>query len=124
VIILSLCILLANLSEDINLAVSSYLQSLGWRCICTTSGSQALLALQNQRFDVLVTDLILENTSSLPAIRYCRTHGTGVVVFTALDQDLIWQMCGPVMVLQKPAGFPEISAAIRKVCRKGAGQRG
>lgn len=121
---MSLCILLANLSEDINLAVSSYLQSLGWRCICTTSGSQALLALQNQRFDVLVTDLILENTSSLPAIRYCRTHGTGVVVFTALDQDLIWQMCGPVMVLQKPAGFPEISAAIRKVCRKGAGQRG
>jgi DNA-binding response OmpR family regulator len=120
---LSLRVLLANLSEDINLAVSSYLQGLGWRCICTTSGSHALLALRNQRFDVLVTDLILENTSGLPAIEYCRRHGTAVVVFTALDQQFIWQVCGPVSVVSKPADLPEISAAIRRVCRKGGGSR-
>jgi len=124
VVIFSLRILLANLSEDINLAVSTYLQSLGWRCTPTTSGSQALLALRNQRFDAFVTDLILENTSSLPAIEYCRAQGIGVVVFTALDQEFVWQQCGPVMVLPKPAGFPAISAAVIKVCRKGAGRRG
>jgi len=77
-------------------ATSTVLQKVGYRVVACSSGSEALAALANQSFDVMLTDIQMPGISGLKLLRAVREH----------DLDL------PVLLI---TGDPELRTATEAV---------
>ncbi len=89
-------------------------------------GQQALNAITNEHFDLVILDLTLPRLDGLEIVRRVRQQGsqTPIIILTArdaLDDKLKGLDSGADDYLTKPFAMAELKARIRAVCRRGAG---
>ncbi len=88
-------------------------------------GQQALNALTNEHFDLVVLDLTLPRVDGLDIVRRSREQGsrTPIIILTArseLDEKLQGLDAGADDYLTKPFAMAELKARIRAVTRRGS----
>ncbi|MBW0148372.1 response regulator transcription factor [Marinobacter arenosus] len=88
-------------------------------------GQQALNALSNEQFDLVILDLTLPRVDGLDIVRRVRQQGvqTPVIILTArteLGEKLQGLDSGADDYLTKPFAMAELKARIRAVTRRGA----
>lgn len=88
-------------------------------------GQQALNALSDEQFDLVILDLTLPRVDGLDIVRRIRQHGvqTPVIILTArteLGEKLQGLDSGADDYLTKPFAMAELKARIRAVTRRGA----
>ncbi|MEC7816941.1 MAG: response regulator transcription factor [Pseudomonadota bacterium] len=89
-----------------------------------SDGQQALTALQEESFDLVILDLTLPRLDGLEVLRRARQAGnqTPVIILTAraeLDEKLQGLDAGADDYLTKPFAMAELKARIRAVTRRG-----
>jgi two-component system response regulator QseB len=88
-------------------------------------GQQALNALTNEHFDLVILDLTLPRVDGLDIVRRSREQGsrTPIIILTArseLDEKLQGLDAGADDYLTKPFAMAELKARIRAVTRRGS----
>ncbi len=115
-------ILIVDDDRDIRTLLADYLESNGYRALCTADGSGMWLMLEQKRPDLLVLDLNLPGEDGLTLCRKLRVTSTmPVIMLTArsepLDRILGLEM-GADDYLAKPFEPRELLARIRSVLRR------
>jgi DNA-binding response OmpR family regulator len=84
-----------------------------------TDGSEALAALQRERFEVLVLDLMLPRVSGWAVVQWLaanpRQRPRSVIVVSAADRDLLRRLDPTVVnaILFKPFDIDQLGAYVR-----------
>ena len=103
-------------------ALCDTLQDQGYETAGFTSGEAALEAMQDQRFDLLLTDLMMPKMSGfvvIERIKQAKDSLIPVVMLTANDneyQKAFAEVLGVDAFLHKPIGAKELLAQINKLC--------
>ena len=92
-------------------------------------GQQALNALTNEHFDLVILDLTLPRVDGLDIVRRSREQGsrTPIIILTArseLDEKLQGLDAGADDYLTKPFAFDELVARIQALLRRNKGAKG
>jgi DNA-binding response OmpR family regulator len=103
------------------------LRQAGFAVDCTHDGRRAALALQSERFDLVLLDLGLPGRDGLEVLRELRRRGdaTPVIVLTARDdkETRVGGLdAGADDYIVKPFDLDEVTARIRSVLRRAAGR--
>ena len=110
--------------DDLSLleVVKMMLESKGHRVTAVVDGTQALAALEKERFDLIVTDVffpgrdgvevIIERSKHNPAARIVAMSGSGK--FSSDHYLLLVKKLGADVILRKPFGAAELFAAIEQ----------
>lgn len=90
-------------------------------------GQQAVNAIAEEHFDLVIMDLTLPRVDGLDIVRRTRQQGnqTPIIILTArsdLDEKLQGLDAGADDYLTKPFAMSELKARIRAVTRRGSGQ--
>lgn len=90
-------------------------------------GQQAVNAIAEEHFDLVILDLTLPRVDGLDIVRHTRQQGnqTPIIILTArsdLDEKLQGLDAGADDYLTKPFAMSELKARIRAVTRRGAAQ--
>jgi CheY-like chemotaxis protein len=110
--------------EDDNLVRQLLLRAARSICQDVTAaegGSQAMQLLQQQHFDVVVSDLKMPGVSGLDVLRYAREKQPSARLLAisgyvdADDEDAIQQL--GAIVLAKPFGFAQLRSALEDAVR-------
>lgn len=93
--------------EGVTKLMATALRRVGWNSLCVTSGSAALAALKEQRFDVIFLDLVLPGLHGADTFREIRRidPAAKVVIVTGYpDSDIMARALavGPFAVINKP----------------------
>ena len=94
-------------------------------CTWIRNGRQGLESAREQKFDVLILDLMLPDLPGLDILRTLRKEGvrTPVLILTALgavDDRVTGLKAGADDYLVKPFAFPELLARLEVLCRRSA----
>jgi DNA-binding response OmpR family regulator len=115
--------------DDVMIAqgLQTGLRQAGFTVDWTQDGRRAGLALQSERFDLVVLDLGLPGRDGLEVLRELRRRGdaTPVIVLTARDdvQSRVGGLdAGADDYIVKPFDLDEVTARIRSVLRRSAGR--
>jgi len=106
--------------EDTILTTYSFLLSKeGYCTVATNSGSKALEKLQQQSFDVVITDLAVKNRNGQTVLEDIRElfPFIPVIVLTNNTSDVVKQfalLLGACALIQKPCSYETLSSSIRK----------
>ena len=104
-------------------AIAEGMHENGYEATLVHSGEAALSALQQQKFDVILLDVMLPRLGGLEMIRTLRRNAnrTPVLMLTAkggLDDRIRGLDAGADDYLVKPFAFPELLARIRALHRR------
>lgn len=120
-------ILIVEDDEDIQQLVSYNLIRAGFNVSCADSGEDALVSLQNERFDCVLLDLMLPNISGLEVCRWVRSsqdesYGrVPIIMLTAKgeEEDIVAGLeSGADDYLTKPFSPKVLVARIKAVLRR------
>ena len=103
----------------INRLIHDGLTSAGHGCESSLDGAQALEMLENQKYDLIILDVMLPKMSGFEVIRHIKD--TPVIFVTAknrLDDRLIGLDLGADDYIAKPFEMPELLARVRAVLRR------
>jgi Response regulators consisting of a CheY-like receiver domain and a winged-helix DNA-binding domain len=115
-------ILIAEDDGDINGFITDALTKSGYACTSAFSGTEALIYIKNEMFDVILLDLMLPGLSGDRLIRQIKPHNnTPIIVVTAKDEldskvDLL--MLGADDYITKPFEIEELLARVAVQIRK------
>lgn len=115
-------ILVADDHPDLCSFVQAVLQIEGYRVVATHTTGEALVAMREGDFDVVVTDLLMPGGGGRAVLAYAASHERPprVVVMTGLvDRPLERELvaAGAVAVLRKPFTREEIVSVVHDLCR-------
>ena len=110
-------ILLADDEETFRLSTADLLQREGFRCDTVPDGSQALARVQEERYDLLVSDLKMKGNEDLQLLKDVAQRGDGlpIIVVTAYPSVPSTITCIDLAVeayLVKPVEFSELLARV------------
>ena len=100
-------------------AVAESLKRVGYECVVATSGREGLRQIEEQNFDIVITDLIMEGVGGLEILAKAKSelpdaevviltgHGTIKTAVTAMQ-------AGAMHYLTKPLDIGELRAVVEK----------
>ena len=100
--------------------VSRALAGSGWNCTAVSSGEEALQKVQQQRFDVVLLDLVMAGMNGSETFRQIRVVDpeVEVVIITAFaDSTLMTEALriGPFSIMKKPVVLEELRSVLRRL---------
>lgn len=119
-------ILIIEDDTDINNMTADALKKAGYDCVQAFSGTEGLLYIENQRFDLILLDLMLPGKNGealLPQIK--KLQGAPVIVVSArdsLDSKVELLNSGAEDYLTKPFEIRELIARIQVQLRRSSGR--
>jgi two-component system, OmpR family, response regulator len=104
-------------------AVADSLRFLGFEVITADCGSQALRLAREQRFELMVLDVMLPDTDGFEVVRRLRRDGCRIpVIFLTARDTQADKVAGLTLggddYMTKPFGLEELAARIRTVLRR------
>ena len=112
-------ILLVDDEPSILMTLEMVLEAEGFEVRTASSGTAAKTVLSQDAFDVVLTDLSLENSNSgYDVVRVAKQHGARpatLVVSGFPDLLCNWEAEGADAALQKPTEVPELIATINRL---------
>ena len=93
----------------------------GYEVVIVAAGSELMAELDDQKFDLLITDLKLEGMSALEALSHVRqrnSHMPIVVVsgyYVNLLEEFHQKGFNVELFLHKPLGLSDLKAAVRRI---------
>lgn len=112
-------VLLVDDEPNILMTLEMVLEGEGFEVHTASSGKAAKVALAESAFDVILTDLSLENPNTgYDVVRAAKDHpGKPATLVMSGFPDLLcnWQSHGADAALQKPAEVPELLATINRL---------
>ena len=93
----------------------------GYEVVMVTSGSQMMAELNEQSFDLLVTDLKLDGMSALEALPHIRQKNARMPIivvsgyYVNLVEEFHQKGFNVELFLHKPLGLSDLKAAVRRV---------
>jgi CheY-like chemotaxis protein len=113
-------VLLLDDDPSMQRLVARLLSNEGFRVDVFLSGSQAIAALDQQPYDVLLLDLMMPVEGGMTVIRHLRTKNPPMlkrsILFTASPESLIGALSGEVeTVVQKPFEPKQLIDAVRRM---------
>jgi DNA-binding response OmpR family regulator len=115
-------ILIVEDDNDINSLIADALTKKGYKCTSAFSGTEALLWIKNEKFDVIILDLMLPGMSGYDLIKKIKPqNNTPIIVVTAKDEldskvDLL--LLGADDYITKPFEIEELAARVAVQIRK------
>jgi len=119
-------ILIVDDDLEIRQLLARYLSAQGFQVTTAESGSQMNRALARRAHDLVVLDVLLQDSSGLDLCRELRAHSrTPIILLTALKEDIdriVGLELGADDYVGKPFNPRELLARIRAVLRRSADQ--
>jgi two-component system response regulator HydG len=109
-------------------AVAESLERVGYDCVVATSGSEGLRLIEEQVFDIIITDLIMEGVGGLEVLAKAKRElpDAEVVILTGhstIKTAVAAMQAGASTYLTKPLDIDELRAVADKVSRSRRLQR-
>lgn len=121
----SIHLLIVDDDPDIRDLLAHYLQSYGMQCLCVGNGQAMRDALQNQRFDLIILDLMLPGEDGLSLCRHVRSvSDTPIIMLTARGESadrVVGLELGADDYVVKPFDPRELVARIHTILRRARG---
>lgn len=100
-------------------AVAESLERVGYECVIATGGRQALALMEQQEFDIILTDLIMDDVGGLEVLSKARQEmpDAEVVILTGLDSvktAVRAMQAGAATYLTKPLDISELRTVVEK----------
>lgn len=115
-------ILVVDDEPQIRRVLRTTLSAQGYEVFDAKTGEDALLAVRDQRFDLVLLDVNMPGMGGLAACREIRSGSdTAIIMLTVRDseQDKVTALdAGADDYVTKPFGIPELSARIRAALRR------
>lgn len=93
----------------------------GFEVVIVASGSELMAELDEQKFDLLITDLKLDGMSALEALPHIRQRNSRMPIivvsgyYVNLLEDFHKKGFNVELFLHKPLGLSDLKAAVRRV---------
>jgi len=100
-------------------AVAESLERVGYECVVATSGREGLRLIEEQTFDIIITDLIMDGVGGLEILAKAKRELTLPVLTDVHSEEQIAQVSCVVDVLQTPAFLCRQTDFIRAVAQSG-----
>ncbi len=116
-------ILIIDDNETHNLAVEEGLERVGYRCKTAATGREALSALEQESFDLVITDLRLPDVGGLEILKTVKENDLGaeVIVVTghgSVESAVAAMKDGASDYLTKPVNLEELRTKVKKALEK------
>lgn len=115
-------LLLVEDDKELAELVGEYLRINQFEVIACADGSQALHALANERFDLVLLDIMLPGMDGLEVLRSLRKHAaTPVIIISARSADIdkiVGLELGADDYLEKPFNHRELLARVKALLRR------
>lgn len=112
-------ILIVDDEQNILLYLSEALEDEGYSIVTKGSGKDAVAALENETFDLLLVDLKLRDIDGLEVMREAKKHSPDMVVIMltghgSLDSAMEAIRCGAFDYLLKPSSVQDLKTSIKR----------
>ncbi|MEJ2689239.1 MAG: diguanylate cyclase [Deltaproteobacteria bacterium] len=116
-------ILIADDDQTILELLENLLSGLGYECVLAQNGQEAIQHLQQQRFDVVLTDMIMPHLGGMELLRHIRENypRTDVIVVTGHPANFTFTSvikAGAIDFIVKPFNGDELEAKLNRVLRE------
>lgn len=116
-------VLLTEDEEDLSEVIEAFLAHEGYEVDTASNGSEALEALRENRYDIVVMDIMMPVMNGIDALKALRQRGdlTPVLLLTAkteVDDRVTGLDAGADDYLTKPFAMKELVARIRSLTRR------
>ena len=115
-------VLIVEDDDDLRQAVAELIEDQGYACRHARSGIEAMAALELERPDLLIADLIMPLMSGIDLLARLREHPSyrdiPVIAMTAASDRMIGVKLN-VPVLNKPIDLPVLSQMLARYCPLG-----
>lgn len=112
-------ILIVDDEEDVRNILQYGVRHAGYGCMTASSGMQALSILENEVFDVVVSDINMPQMTGLELVQRVKAlYDTDVMIMTGYVEDFSYENIvgiGASDFIQKPVGLVEFVARLRRV---------
>ena len=119
-------ILLAEDDRALSALILDFFHAAGLEVLPVYDGADALAAVQDRAFDLLILDVMMPHFSGLEVCRRVReTSGVPILFLTALSQEenaLAGYRAGADDYLTKPFSFPVLVAKAQAILRRSRGE--
>ncbi|MBN8731706.1 MAG: response regulator transcription factor [Acidobacteria bacterium] len=115
-------ILVVDDEPQIRRVLRTTLSAQGYEVIDARTGEEALLAIRDQRFDLVLLDMNMPGMGGLAACREIRSGSEAAIIMLTVrntEQDKVTALdAGADDYITKPFGMPELLARIRAALRR------
>lgn len=115
-------ILVVDDEPQIRRVLRTTLSAQGYEVFDAKTGEDALLAIRDQRFDLVLLDMNMPGMGGLAACREIRSGSDAAIIMLTVrnsEQDKVTALdAGADDYITKPFGIPELSARIRAALRR------
>mgnify|MGYP004517566081 FL=1 len=114
-------ILIVEDEEPISDLIRMNLVKAGYRCVCAFDGNEAADRISQERFDLILLDIMLPGMSGYELLSYIKTMDTPVIFITAmgeLEQRVHGLRAGADDYITKPFEIVEMLARVETVLRR------
>ena len=113
-------ILLIEDNADLNIAISDFLKVLKYDVVSVLDGSDAITVIDNNKFDLYITDINIPHVSGLDIVKYIRQKDliSSIIVITALlgiENFVDAFNFGCSEYIKKPFHLKELNIRIKKL---------
>ena len=108
-------ILLVDDDDDVRTAAAAMIEELGYSVRAFARGAEALEALSTQRFDLLITDVVMPGMNGFEVAKRARELGIGPVLLATgyVDVHEFGEQLDSAWVIRKPFRMAELASRIR-----------
>lgn len=114
-------ILIVEDEEPISDLIRMNLVKAGYRCVCAFDGNEAADRISQERFDLILLDIMLPGMNGYELLSYIKTMDTPVIFITAmgeLEQRVHGLRAGADDYITKPFEIVEMLARVETVLRR------
>ncbi|MFV0443978.1 MAG: sigma-54-dependent transcriptional regulator [Planctomycetaceae bacterium] len=121
--VVTISVLIIDDDEGHAQAVAESLERVGYECTTAASGARGLELIESENFDVVITDLRMEDVDGLDILRKTKTElpEAEVIVLTghsSIHSAVTAMQGGAYTYLTKPLDIQELRAAVEKASEK------
>jgi signal transduction histidine kinase len=117
-------ILVAEDNDDLLDLTSAMLTKSGYQVRCARNGTEALRMLRSERFDLLLSDIVMPNgVNGIEVAREARqlNKGIKILLVSGYARDVLerYQAVGEFPIIDKPFRMSELAARLRSILHQG-----